>query len=212
MGVNDSSIHYRPAGWTAEDDNAVKSLDRTPQAKWQAIDAHELRDVLSKHGRWSRGHKGGWRADLSMRDLRGLSFAEIKLAGAKLAGANLSHCVLVAADLNQADLFSAILHCADLRDADLKRADLRGAHLDGANMEGADFTGADLRSGAILNADGESNAAAFRASVYSAAAFANVKLVEGSERKSPNWDSVFCCGMRPARRRSRSIVSPRSCA
>ncbi len=40
----------------------------------------------------------------------------------------------------------------------------------------------------------------------------NITLVEGSERKSPNWDSVFCCGMRPARRRSRSIVSPRSCA
>ncbi len=40
----------------------------------------------------------------------------------------------------------------------------------------------------------------------------NRLLVEGSERKSPNWDSVFCCGMRPARRRSRSIVSPRSCA
>ena len=72
----------------------------------------ELKAIIYKHAKWTRGENGGERA---------------YLYGADLCGANLCG----------ADLRSADLRCANLRGADLYGANLYGANLCGADLRGA---------------------------------------------------------------------------
>ena len=69
----------------------------------------ELKAIIYKHAKWTRGEDGGERADLYDADL----------CGANLRNANLCD--------------------ANLRNADLRGADLCGADLCGANLRGADL-------------------------------------------------------------------------
>jgi Pentapeptide repeats (8 copies) len=98
--------------------------------------------------------------DLAGMELRGAFLAGADLRGTGLADADLSGCYLRRADLRGADLRgarlahaflgSADLRGADLRDADLSRADLRGTSLVGADLRGTIFTGARL-DGAVCD-------------------------------------------------------------
>lgn len=89
----------------------------------------ELKAIIYKHAKWTRGEDGGERADL--RD-------------ANLSGADLRYANLYGADLRNANLYGANLRNADLCNADLCDADLRGADLCGADLCGADLNGANL--------------------------------------------------------------------
>ena len=73
------------------------------------ISETELKAIIYKHAKWTRGEDGGERADLYDADL----------CGANLRNANLCD--------------------ANLRNADLRGADLCGADLCGANLRGADL-------------------------------------------------------------------------
>lgn len=88
----------------------------------------ELKAIIYKHAKWTRGENGGQRAYLYGADLRGAN-----LYGANLYGANLCG--------------------ADLRDADLRSADLYGADLRNANLCGADLHDANLRGRGAKNVD-----------------------------------------------------------
>ena len=79
----------------------------------------ELKAIIYKHAKWTRGEDGGERADLYDADLCGANLRNANLCGADLRG-------------------------ADLRDANLCGADLRGADLRGADLCGANLRGADL--------------------------------------------------------------------
>ncbi len=96
----------------------------------------ELKAIIYKHAKWTRGENGGERAYLYGADLR-----DANLRGANLYGAN-----LYGANLCGADLRSADLRCANLRGADLYGANLYGANLYGADLRDADLCDADLRS------------------------------------------------------------------
>lgn len=99
----------------------------------------ELKAIIYKHAKWTRGEDGGERADLCGADLCGAS-----LRNADLCNANLRNANLYGADLRNANLYGANLRNADLCDADLCDADLRGADLCGADLCGADLNGANL--------------------------------------------------------------------
>ena len=98
----------------------------------------ELKAIIYKHAKWTRGENGGERAYLYGADLR-----DANLRGADLRGAN----------LYGANLYGADLRDADLRDANLRGANLRGANLYGANLYGADLRDADLRDADLCSAD-----------------------------------------------------------
>ena len=95
----------------------------------------ELKAIIYKHAKWTRGEDGGERADL-----RGADLHDADLCGADLRKANLCD-----ADLCDADLCGANLCSANLRGADLFNADLRNANLSNANLSNANLCGADLR-------------------------------------------------------------------
>ena len=82
----------------------------------------ELKAIIYKHAKWTRGENGGERAYLYGADLR-----DANLRGADLRGANLYGANLYGADLRDADLRDADLCSADLRCANLRCANLRGA-------------------------------------------------------------------------------------
>lgn len=82
----------------------------------------ELKAIIYKHAKWTRGEDGGERADLSDADLR-----DANLRGANLYGADLRCANLRGADLYGADLYGANLYGADLRCANLRGANLRYA-------------------------------------------------------------------------------------
>ena len=92
----------------------------------------ELKAIIYKHAKWTRGEDGGERA---------------KLCGADLCGANLRD-----ADLRSADLRSANLCGADLSSANLHGANLCGANLCSANLCGADLSGAKNTDKTLWNA------------------------------------------------------------
>ena len=77
----------------------------------------ELKAIIYKHAKWTRGEDGGERADLCDADLYG-------------------------ADLRNADLRNADLSNANLRNANLSNANLRNANLCDANLRGADLSNA----------------------------------------------------------------------
>ena len=99
------------------------------------------------------------RADLSNKDLRGISLShhEVRdilkyppyLPYANLSGANLEGINLMAVNLKGANLSNANLSKTILRDANLTDVNLRGANLLGADIEGVNFTRADLTDARI---------------------------------------------------------------
>ena len=107
----------------------------------------ELKAIIYKHAKWTRGEDGGERADLYDADLCGADLRKANLRGADLCNANLRGAYLCdanlyGANLRGADLCDADLYGANLRDADLYGANLRDADLYGANLRGADLRGA----------------------------------------------------------------------
>jgi hypothetical protein len=76
-----------------------------------AVTAAELTMILTDHQKWIAG-KGGARAELIDRDLRGCD-----LSGSNLSGCNLSGC--------------------NLRGSNLSGCDLRGCNLSGSNLSGS---------------------------------------------------------------------------
>lgn len=95
----------------------------------------ELKAIIYKHAKWTRGEDGGERADLRDADLR-----DANLRGADLYGANLRGANLCGANLRNANLCDADLCNANLRGADLCDADLCDANLCCANLRGAKNT------------------------------------------------------------------------
>ena len=107
----------------------------------------ELKAIIYKHAKWTRGENGGERAylygaDLRDANLRGANLYGANLYGANLCGADLRSADLRCANLRGADLYGANLYGADLRDADLCDADLRSADLRCANLRCANLRGA----------------------------------------------------------------------
>ena len=95
----------------------------------------ELKAIIYKHAKWTRGEDGGERADLRGADLYGANLCNANLCGANLRNANLCD-----ADLRNANLCDADLCNANLRGADLCDADLCDANLCCANLRGAKNT------------------------------------------------------------------------
>ena len=109
----------------------------------------ELKAIIYKHAKWTRGEDGGERADLCGADLRGADLCDADLRDADLCGANLCCANLSDADLRDANLCGADLRGANLSDGNLRNANLCCANLCCANLRGADLCGANL-SGADL--------------------------------------------------------------
>ena len=87
----------------------------------------ELKAIIYKHAKWTRGEDGGERAKLCGADLRGANLCDADLRGANLCGANLCSAILCGADLSGANLHGANLCGANLCSANLCGADLSGA-------------------------------------------------------------------------------------
>ncbi len=105
----------------------------------------ELKDIITKHGKYLRNEPGGECANLSRADLSSANLGGANLSGADLSYADLRYANLGGADLSYANLSYANLSSAYLCGADLSRADLRYANLSSANLSYADLRGADLR-------------------------------------------------------------------
>jgi len=104
----------------------------------QEIDAGSLEKILSDHNDWLRTRKeSGARADLSIKDMRGVDLSEANLAEAYARSANLERANLQGADLSRANFREA-----NLRGANLKRACLRLTNLLDADLRDADLTDA----------------------------------------------------------------------
>ena len=67
----------------------------------------ELKAIIYKHAKWTRGEDGGERADLRGADLRGANLRSADLRGADLSDANLRDANLRDANLSDANLRSA---------------------------------------------------------------------------------------------------------
>ncbi len=113
------------------------------------MDATELKNILLAHKRFISGDAGGKRADIRMKDLRGLKLNKINLHEAVLTGCDLSHGSFVGANFGGADLYGCDFTKANLSHACFDRADMRGAKLTGANLEHASMIEVDLRAGQV---------------------------------------------------------------
>lgn len=103
----------------------------------------DLMDGLSNEERreaWQAYHNGSlyyddqWKANWSIKDLRGINFKNVDLADAKL----------IIADLSDANLSNADLQGANLQDTILKDADLTNANLEGAVLGNTKFANTNL--------------------------------------------------------------------
>lgn len=104
-------------------------------AEYQEIDAESLEKILRDHDEWLRTEaESGKRADLSIKELKGIDLSHANLAGAYARNANLERANLEGADLSR----------ANLREANLRAANLRGARLRLTNLLDADLCDADL--------------------------------------------------------------------
>ena len=112
------------------------------------------RDVSVKPGGWDGSNLEAVQgAQMSRRNLTGVSAPE-----AFLVNADLSFAMMIRAQLPQADLRGATLGSADLREAGLPGANLQGANLNsadlsGGNMEAVNFHKADLRGSRLFSAN-----------------------------------------------------------
>ena len=112
---------------------------------------HILGEILLLHREWfeSKGNAGIY-ADLSEKNLQGMSFygavlVEASFQGAKLSRADFSKADLRGANLQDAQLTQVQFLNTDLAEADIMYADLKGARLAQAKLAGAYLQGADLR-------------------------------------------------------------------
>ena len=112
----------------------------------------ELKAIIYKHAKWTRGEDGGERADLRNANLRNANLSNADLYGADLSNADLCDADLSNADLCDADLCDAVLRAANLSGADLCDADLRAADLSNANLRNANLRKANLRNANLRNA------------------------------------------------------------
>jgi uncharacterized protein YjbI with pentapeptide repeats len=108
-------------------------------------DVREINQELVLHNKWL-SRQGGRRADLSFRDMSGMSICKIRLTGAKLIGTNLAKADLSGCDLMGAEMFGADLEAANLTGANLAGADFRGANLHRAILTDCILKGADFRT------------------------------------------------------------------
>lgn len=108
-------------------------------------DVKEINQELVLHNKWLN-RQGGRRADLSFRDMSGMSVRKIRMTGAKLVGTNLAKADLSGCDLMGAELFGADLEGANLTGANLAGADFRGANLHRAVLTDCVLKGADFRT------------------------------------------------------------------
>ena len=109
--------------------------------------------ALVRHRFYLRGSEKGVRADLSFRNLTGLSLKKQDLRNIILKGANLAGVDFSGSDLSGADFFGADLECADLHEAILTGADFRGANLSRTILSSCNLQGADFSAGGISGSE-----------------------------------------------------------
>jgi uncharacterized protein YjbI with pentapeptide repeats len=109
------------------------------------ITQEELDTIETMHSLWLKKENETGRADLSGKDLTGLSLARKDLRRGNFRGTLLCGVNCWRAQLQQADM-----NGADLTGANLSEAELAGADLSGARLEGTNISDKNLR-GAILN-------------------------------------------------------------
>jgi len=101
--------------------------------------------ILNDHNRWLKTHgKHGARANLSLQDFQGMSFAGLNLTGALIIGSNLR-----AADLSYTCLRNAFISYTDLRGASLKKTDFSYAKLINVNAFDDDLSPAIIQDAYI---------------------------------------------------------------
>ena len=95
----------------------------------QKLTQAELDLVISDHYKWLQGNPKGIQANLSRKDLSGLSLSDRTLSNVDLSNTNLSN-----ADLSDANLSNVNLGYADLSNAILYNTDLSSANLYSVNL------------------------------------------------------------------------------
>lgn len=127
--------------------------------KKEAETGPSVEEILAAHALWAlAGGREGQRANLTGRDLCGLTLVEAVLTSAVLRKADLSGCDLSGAELHGADLREADLTAskfvgANMAVARLRHAKLRGCLFSQASLKGADLAGADLTAAKMDDAD-----------------------------------------------------------
>lgn len=98
--------------------------------------------ILNDHNRWLKTHgKQGARANLSLQNFQGMTFAGLNLTGAVIIGSNFR-----AADLSCTCLRNAFISYTDLRGASLKKTDFSYAKLINVNVFDDDLSQAILQN------------------------------------------------------------------
>ncbi len=184
-----------------EDDEGVKnnhtsqrrSVDLSPAGIYNHNPAYARQPDWAALGfrHWTRQELES--AITSHGGAKGLSLADINLAGEDLSGMNLNGIALsrpfgpgmpyLGANLSETNLSRAYLEEADLRGANLAGANLTGAQLRNARLAGANFHGAKLHGAVLIDADMRSaslNHAQFNAVGEIPAATLNLALLRNA--------------------------------
>lgn len=161
----------------------------------QPVSLDELRHMAHEHLSWLQSDgRDGRRANLSGRDLSGVTLQGMYLPDANLRGANLTGTNLSMANLQGADFSEANLENTNLRDAKLdganfSRCHAKGTYFDKASLVEANFSHAQLEGANCVKA--QMTGAKFRDANVSKSDFTGADLKRANLRQMMAAHAVF---------------------